>query len=699
MFESVRWVGGCLTAVMAAGAAAAPSWCPSGAWSSHTSVRETTTIAVDGEVLWIGSLFGGVLEWDTVTLSGRIHTRTAHCLPASEIFDVAVAASGEVWATGFYGVGRRPAAAPFERRWDLFLDRNSRLPDHAGAAVAVEDRGDVWIGAFESGAYRYDGEVWEHFHPFNSGLGNPSVTSVRTAGETVWFGTWGGAFRMIGDDFTRFTPANTGTPPGYCQAAMPVPADRLGLTSGVVVVRHADPETGVTWISSLDDGGCLNLSTSRFDGARWLTFSTANSDVASNLITGVASAPDGRDVLTSFGGSQFFDAGELTFTDIRFPSGAALTATDVARVGADLWFASPEHGLVRWRNGSLAVFRAPGLNHTVVQGIAVIDGAAPGTEPEVWVGTGAGAQRLRDGAWSTFDPSNSPLPGYDVRAVVQGADGAIWFGTGVRGISRFDGQTWTAFNSANSALNSDNISHLVVDPASGELWAAYRFGRGAARFDGANWTAFDVGPDSGTTDLAVDHQGNLWFAGPSGVVRFDGVDAQALNDGLPSVNAWALAIGPHNEIYAGTADGVAVMNPDGTWTELPKIDPHINNIRALGVDAGGNLWAGAWDVGLAEYDGAGWTVRTRDDGLTNVRVHTIRFAADAKVWIGTEGGISVFDPHFVLVGDLNHDGRVDRADLTLLLRAWGRPGPTDLDGDGTTSGTDLILLLDHWRRG
>lgn len=45
--------------------------------------------------------------------------------------------------------------------------------------------------------------------------------------------------------------------------------------------------------------------------------------------------------------------------------------------------------------------------------------------------------------------------------------------------------------------------------------------------------------------------------------------------------------------------------------------------------------------------------------------------------------------------DLNDDGVVDAADLTILLTAWGTPD-VDLDGDGTTGAGDLAILLAAW---
>ena len=46
--------------------------------------------------------------------------------------------------------------------------------------------------------------------------------------------------------------------------------------------------------------------------------------------------------------------------------------------------------------------------------------------------------------------------------------------------------------------------------------------------------------------------------------------------------------------------------------------------------------------------------------------------------------------------DLNFDGRVDGADMTILLSAWGDAGPGDLDGSGIVDGGDLTKLLASW---
>ena len=46
--------------------------------------------------------------------------------------------------------------------------------------------------------------------------------------------------------------------------------------------------------------------------------------------------------------------------------------------------------------------------------------------------------------------------------------------------------------------------------------------------------------------------------------------------------------------------------------------------------------------------------------------------------------------------DLNGDGRVNGADLGILLGGWNSAGPTDLNQDGTTNGADLGIMLGSW---
>ena len=49
------------------------------------------------------------------------------------------------------------------------------------------------------------------------------------------------------------------------------------------------------------------------------------------------------------------------------------------------------------------------------------------------------------------------------------------------------------------------------------------------------------------------------------------------------------------------------------------------------------------------------------------------------------------------VGDLNGDGQVDGADLSILLGQWGTDDViADLNADGLVDGEDLSIILGNW---
>lgn len=68
-----------------------------------------------------------------------------------------------------------------------------------------------------------------------------------------------------------------------------------------------------------------------------------------------------------------------------------------------------------------------------------------------------------------------------------------------------------------------------------------------------------------------------------------------------------------------------------------------------------------------------------------------RFAREVTRWLLDKSGST-------LIGDIDGDGRVNAADLGLLLAAWGRcpECPADLDGDDLVGGDDLGGLIAAW---
>ncbi|MDG2031993.1 MAG: hypothetical protein P8J45_13410 [Phycisphaerales bacterium] len=164
------------------------------------------------------------------------------------------------------------------------------------------------------------------------------------------------------------------------------------------------------------------------------------------------------------------------------------------------------------------------------------------------------------------------------------------------------------------------------------------------------------------------------------------------------------------EVSADGIDFVLIegVSADGLYPTLGFLDAdplgmepgdvHSDFTRPVDPALADWMLAGAcWDDMLSAYDGSGGgtPIDLADTGLTEIRFVRISTLSDALV-LPEIDGIADVAPE-AATADLNHDGRVDGEDLTLLLADWNLfDSPWDLDGDNVITGKDLVLLLGGW---
>lgn len=220
-----------------------------------------------------------------------------------------------------------------------------------------------------------------------------------------------------------------------------------------------------------------------------------------------------------------------------------------------------------------------------------------------------------------------------------------------------------------------------------------------------------------------------WQAGVAGDnattgvwVRVDpnGTSAQPENDHTdPGSMCWVTGQG-------SSGGGVGENDIDGGTTTLvsPTFDAtgwdaaYVSYWRWYSNDQGASPNADSMPVQISNNNGTSWvTLETVSenanawvfksfkisDYVTPTATMKVRWqASDLGSGSVVEAGVDDFaitgyDCTAANPADLNGDGTVDAADLSLLLGAWGTSGPTgDINNDGTVDAADLSLLLGAW---
>jgi ligand-binding sensor domain-containing protein len=249
--------------------------------------------------------------------------------------------------------------------------------------------------------------------------------------------------------------------------------------------------------------------------------------------------------------------------------------------------------------------------------------------------------------WQNYHAAQDGLADNQVLAILEAADGTLWFGT-PGGASHFDGTRWTT--------TRDSLPNLAVvalaQERSGAMWFGTQNG-GASRFDGTSWTHLmspGVLPSNQVEAILEDHAGDLWFGTPAGLARYEPGPARWTtylpgNSGLVHPNAWRLVESHDHALWIATPRGVSRLDSTRTtwtsWTATPGALER-DSVLALAEDRRGAMWFGT-DQGVFRYAGGAWQRYRTADGLPSDPVMAIAATSDSAVWFGGFTGLSRFD--------------------------------------------------------
>ncbi len=686
--------------------------------------------APDGS-LWVGtrqvwdgaSWSGGGLaryqngEWHTYT--------TGDGIPSYNIVGVAVDQSARVWVVGQPHHVWVPAADITPAHWGLtnggasvFADggwtryeRNDRaassLPNtNTFYAVTVDGLGNVWFGT-AAGLLMYGPLGWSQWTVTGGGTSGNPVGSVGVGDDgRVWMSVLDPS--GVGMSITILD--THGTPYDHSHDSLQdIPTDRLPAQTVQAILPL--PGGSQAWIG-MEEAAGNGAGLARIDGSGKVVERRVTTGLSSNYISTLAAAPDGS---VWIGTGALDTLGRGHGLDIRGPDGswshyrtntpsptpATATTRPASRGDALVYIGLNTTGAIaaafpgqvftlpgdptRYTIDGQYGFGAEGLlyiqptlGQDVPGGTALygtlqsvssdtIAGIAFDKNGVAWVGArgdalNANRTRFVDGGlsrvtlggatpqWQTFrsvTPPAAGLPSNNVSSVAIGPDGRVWVGTG-------------------SLRDSTGSGVAVLDPRSG-AWTTYTAANGLA--------------SNNITAIVTTPEGDIWAAGASywsdgkriggGVSRLRGstwtswtAETSALVADADEVRSlgrdrkgaiWAGGWhydGPNLRATWPFVDAAASRFAGGEWSAWTF--PHDGWISAIAPAPDGRLWAatsrGNPDIdaatgGLWVWDGRVWQRLSLPSGVTDSNIQSIAVAEDGSVWIGTvDHGVSRYNP-------------------------------------------------------
>jgi len=409
-------------------------------------------------------------------------------------------------------------------------------------------------------------------------------------------------------------------------------------------------------------------------------------------------------------------------TAVRLPGSDANLASDTVYALADagngeVWIGTYGDGVVRVDLSSGARHRE---RHDPLRSASLLDddvGALMhGREGMIWVATAYGLSIYDtrfDGVATLEGGAGRIVRDANVPAVMAGADGAIFLGTGSRGLEILSPTGGAPAllvpdpERPEASLPRARVISLAPAPGGG-AWVGTQGGLYLSSADGSHVRRIDVPERSASSDVwavAVDGT-TLWVGGSDGLWALDTSDARNvrtlrhLGNELHNAQVRALALGPNGELWIGTNGHVFRLDRAEAELHELTIDPTDSRslpgglVSGLLVDRAGRLWVATLghgvqvQVGRAANGQPAFRRLTVSDGLPNNGVDALVADATGQVWASTDDGLARIDPATLSILSLH------AAQGAGISTFWTGAAAATSDGRLLFGGEGGLLLVD-----
>ncbi|MCX6295120.1 MAG: triple tyrosine motif-containing protein [Bacteroidetes bacterium] len=589
-------------------------------------------------------------------------------LPQSQILDICQDHNGIVWvATNGGGVSR------FDGKVFHNLGTKEGLNNNRVYSVFEDSKQNMWIGTTK-GLNRYSNNKLIKIQ--DSILGQLTIYRIHehSTGE-LWLGTSDGIMIYDGKKVTPFIRndsighyqvwaikqdklGNTwiGTVPNglFCFDGKKI--THFGVRDGIIDLKNRDIliNDDKVWITTYRGINVYDLSKTYTGRQKFDTLKVNGKPFLEGAYRLFKDASGAIWAGTSTGVSQItYGKSKNISKSNGLPNGMVCGITQ-DREG-NMWFGSFGGGLSIYRNDLFVnINEQHGLaNNTVMSFFK-------DSQDNMWIGTwSGGVSKLDYDAWKNRDTiiiqnytqQKDGLPFNNIWAICEDKIGNIWFGTSAQGVSVFNGKTFKNYH-LKDGLHGVHIAAMLVDKK-GNVWIAHE--NGLDKYDGKTFNFYgnEQGIFSeGVNAIFEDNLGNIWFGSTNKIVKYDGKSFSTISrqEGFPKIRN--ITRDNYGYMWFSTDAGVVVYNGRAFKNITENDGLSSNMVYFVHADNDGYLWLGT-NNGIDRLDLSQFVNQKeivlkhygKEDGFIGLECNQNAFYKDydGKLWIGTIGGVTIYD--------------------------------------------------------